>query len=99
VTNTKTPARTQGEEWQESQVEWAERLLKGELARQRWPEADLIGRRKTDPLKLAIARKLRRESTMTPRWIAQRMQMRSVNTLRNALRISDQKSGLTSAFF
>ena len=77
-----------GAERQESQVERAERLLQVELSRQRWTEEDLRTRLKTDALKLAIARKLRRESTITLRWIAQRLQMGSVNTLRNALRIS-----------
>ena len=79
-----------GAEWQESQVERAERLLKVELSRQRWTEDDLRKRLKTDARKLEIARKLRRESTMTLRWIAQRLHMGSVNTLRNALRISAQ---------
>lgn len=77
-----------GQEWQESQVAKAERLVKVALASMGWTEEDLAGRLKTDPLKLAIAIQLRKESTMTIPWIAQRLTMGSANTLRNRLHIS-----------
>ena len=73
-----------GQEWQESQVEKAERLvLAAEL--RGWIEGDLAGEPKTDAVKLEIAMQLRKESTMTIPWIAQRLQMGSPNNLRNRL--------------
>ncbi len=52
-----------------------------------WTEEDWAGRPKTDPVKLEIARQLRKESTMTIPWTAQRLQMGSANTLRNRLHL------------
>src|SRR5712692_9012296 len=42
----------------------------GELKRLRWSEAELTRRRKGDEKTTRIALRLRRESTMTPAWIA-----------------------------
>ena len=77
-----------GQEGQESQVAKAERLVQAALASRGWTEEDLAGRPKTDPLKLEIARQLRKESTMTIPWTAQRLQMGSTNTLRNRLHLT-----------
>jgi hypothetical protein len=77
-----------GQEWQESQVAKAERLVQAALASRGWTEEDLAGRPKTDPVKLEIARQLRKESTMTIPWTAQRLQMGSANTLRNRLHLT-----------
>ena len=74
-----------GQEWQESQVVKAERLLNAALVSRGWTEDDLARGPKTDPVKMEIAMQLRKESTMTIPWIAQRLQMGSANTLRNKL--------------
>ena len=50
-----------------------ERILVEELARLGWPEADLRQRPKSDPEKLRIAARLRRETTLTIGWIAKRL--------------------------
>jgi hypothetical protein len=74
-----------GQEWQESQMVNAERLVQTAIASRGWTEEDLGGGPKTDPVKLEIALQLRKESTMTIPWIAQRLQMGSANTLRDRL--------------
>lgn len=53
----------------------AERLVGQELKRLRWTEADLAARRKGDPLKLAIAARLRNETTLTLKAIAARVHL------------------------
>ena len=53
----------------------AERLVGQELKRLRWTEADLAARRKSDPLKLAIAARLRRETTLSLKAIAARVHL------------------------
>jgi hypothetical protein len=66
-----------GEERWVSAEEHAEELLGGELKRLGWQEADLERRRKSDPEKLRIARRLRTESTMTLKWIGERLQLKT----------------------
>ena len=53
----------------------AERLVGQELKRLGWTEADLVARRKNDPLKLAIAARLRKETTLTLKAIAARVHL------------------------
>ena len=53
----------------------AEQIVTEELAQLEWPESELAARRKGDPAKLAIANRLRRETTVTLQWIAERLQM------------------------
>jgi len=53
----------------------AERLIAEELKRLGWTEADLAARRKSDPMKLAIAARLRKETTLSLKAIAGRMQL------------------------
>ena len=48
----------------------AARIIAEELNRLGWTEADLIARRKTDPGKLALAARLRKETTLTVKRIA-----------------------------
>jgi len=43
----------------------AERIIAEELRRQGWTEADLGQRRKSDPVKLALATRLRWDTTLT----------------------------------
>ena len=66
-------------------------MVQEELARQGWSERDLVERPKTDRRKAGIARRLRQETTMTLVWVARRLQMGSVNTLKNALRLADSR--------
>jgi len=53
----------------------AERLVKEELHRLGWRELDLEAYRKGAPEKLKIASRLRKETTMSLAWIAQRLHM------------------------
>ncbi|HEY5910987.1 MAG TPA: transposase [Verrucomicrobiae bacterium] len=64
-----------GPEIRESAVEKAKRLVTEELAGLRWGERELKRRRKGDPEKVRIALRLRRETTMTQAWIAERLHM------------------------
>jgi hypothetical protein len=46
-----------------------------ELQRLGWTEADLLSQRKNAPGKLAMASRLRRETTLTVKWIAARVRL------------------------
>jgi REP element-mobilizing transposase RayT len=78
-----------GAELQEGEAVRAERLVKEELARRKWSEEKLGQRPKTDRQKTSIALRLRRETTMTLAWIARRLRMGSLNTLKNTLRLAN----------
>lgn len=78
-----------GAELQEGEEEKAERLVKEELARRKWSEKELAEKPKTDRHKVRIALRLRRDTTMTLAWVARRLQMGSVNTLKNTLRLTN----------
>jgi hypothetical protein len=71
----KAGAEHYGEEVRESAEAKGVRIIQEGLERLGWPEAELIRRRKGDPVKLQIALRLRRETTMTLEWIAQRLAM------------------------
>ena len=64
-----------GEELRESTEAKAERMVREELRRRKWTERTLSERRKGDPEKIAIARRLREETTMTLAWVANRLNM------------------------
>jgi hypothetical protein len=53
----------------------AERIMAEELGRLGWTETELASRRKSDPDKLAIAARLRRETTLTLRAITARVHL------------------------
>jgi hypothetical protein len=53
----------------------AERLVREQLQLLGWTEADLAARRKSDPSKLAIAARLRAETTLSLKQIAQRLNL------------------------
>ena len=55
--------------------EHAEAIVAEELKRRQWDEADLGRRAKGEGPKVAIAVRLRAETAMTVKWIAQRLQM------------------------
>jgi REP element-mobilizing transposase RayT len=71
----KTGASHYGELVRETAAVRAERIVTEELARNRWEESTLATRRKGDAVKVAMAERLQRETTMTLAWIAHRLQM------------------------
>jgi len=79
-------AQHYGAERQESGEVKAERMVREELQKRRWTEEELARRRKGDPGKVRIARRLRRETTMTLGWIAQRLNMGVWTHVSNLLR-------------
>jgi hypothetical protein len=74
-----------GAERQQSGEEKAERILAEELRKRRWTKASLSARRKGDAQKVKIAARLRRETIMTLKWIAQRLEMGSWTHVSNLL--------------
>ena len=69
-------ARQAGEEMlREAAQAKAERIVGEELGRLGWGRADLEARRKGEPAKVRVAQRLRRETTMSLAWIAQRLGM------------------------
>ena len=74
-----------GEELREWAEAKAERIVAEELKRRKWDATVLGARRKGDPGKLAIARRLREETTMTLAWIAERLKMGTKTHLASAL--------------
>jgi REP element-mobilizing transposase RayT len=73
--NERKGAEHYGAEIRESATDKAERLVKEELHRLGWRELDLEAYRKGAPEKLKIASRLRKETTMSLAWIAQRLHM------------------------
>ena len=53
----------------------AERMIAEEMGRRGWKEGEWKRRRKSDPEKLAIAARVRRETTLTVKWIAARLEL------------------------
>ncbi len=64
-----------GDERQETMEEHAEGIVEEELKRRKWDEAELGRRAKGDAQKVKMAVRLRAETAMTVKWIAQRLQM------------------------
>ncbi len=60
---------------QESAAVKARRMVVEELRRLGWNESDLATRRKSDPGKLAMAARLRKETTLPLKWIAARVRL------------------------
>jgi len=71
----KAGAHHYGEELRESAEAKAERLLAAELKRLDWKSDDLAKKRKGDPEKVALAARLREETTVTLVWLAERLHM------------------------
>jgi len=67
--------RHRGEDIREAGVAKAARIIREELEALRWSPEHLPARRKGDPQKVRIAMRLRRETTMTLAWIADRLCM------------------------
>ena len=66
-----------GELKRESAQAKAERIIREELRRLGWTERDLQERPKSDPAKLALAARVRRETTLTMPWLAGRLHLGS----------------------
>ncbi len=64
-----------GREVQESAEANANRIVEVELRNLGWTEKDVVEKRKGDEHKVWIARRLRSETTMTLKWIADRLDM------------------------
>ena len=79
-----------GEELRESAEAKAGRLIAAGLRRARWQEQDLKWRRKGDPVKVTLAARLRRETTLGWRWIANRLHMGHWRSAANAVRSQQQ---------
>ncbi len=71
--------------------ERARRLVAEELKRLKWDERQLTERRKGDKDKIALARRLRAETTMTLAWIARNLHMGSWSHVSNLLRKTKKK--------
>ncbi len=74
-----------GAERQETGVPKAERMVSEELRRLGWDEEQLRARAKGHPEKVRIARRLRGQTTMSLKWIAQRLGMGSWTYVSNLL--------------
>src|SRR5260221_7438150 len=74
-----------GAERHETGVQKAERIVTDETKRLGWPENELRRRSKSDPAKVAVARRLRQETTMSLKWIAGRLHMGSWTYVSNLL--------------
>src|SRR4051812_46104621 len=77
-----------GELKQESAEAKAERIIAEELRRLGWNQADLQLRLKSDPNKVQIAARLRKETTLSVKWIAARLHLgtwKSAKTRRQSI--------------
>ena len=74
-----------GAELQESAEARAEGLIAAELKRRGWEEKELAGRRKGDKMKVRLAGRLRAETTVPLKWIAQRLSMGTRGHLQHLL--------------
>jgi len=74
-----------GAQRQETGMQKAERILREELKRMGWSEEELRGRAKGHPGKVVIARRLRQETTMSLKWIAERLAMGTWTYVSNLL--------------
>ncbi len=74
-----------GSEFQEAAEVKATRIIDEELQQSLWAEAELELKRKGDPVKLRIARRLREETTVTLQWISARLRMGTKSHLSHLL--------------
>jgi hypothetical protein len=73
-------------------LEKAERIVRDEFKRRGWKESELGLRPKVDKVKIALARRLRAETTMSLKCIAKRLQMGSWTYVSNLLRQSGNEN-------
>ncbi|MCX6926463.1 MAG: hypothetical protein NT154_25130 [Verrucomicrobia bacterium] len=74
-----------GELHRETAAQKANRILSEELSRRGWTESDLAARRRNDPGKVAIAVRLRNETTLPGKWIAARVQIGTAKGAKSVL--------------
>ena len=74
-----------GEERRESAQDKAARLVALGLKEAGWKPSDLALRRNGGPVKIALARRLRRETTMPVKWICERLAMGSWKSVNRRL--------------
>ena len=82
-----------GQERREGAEQKAERLVREGPKKARWTEGDLRLRRKADAVKIRLAVELRWETTMTLKWISERLQMAAWTHLNRRLYDHRKKSG------
>ena len=87
-----------GAQRQETAVQKAERLLKAELEKLGWKEESLTMVSKSHLVKVQLARLLRKESTMSLKWIAARLQMGSWTYVSNLLNARSNTQPLNQGF-
>jgi len=75
-----------GDELRESEEQKAERMVAAMLREAGWTETELRRRRRAEKEKARMAARLRKETTMTWAWIAQRLAMGHWRTASNAVR-------------
>ena len=68
-----------------------------QLDRQGWQESDLAARRKSDAVKLGMAARLRRETTLSTKAIALRLHLRSSKSANRSLHRYMRGGGAASA--
>jgi len=74
-----------GELHRETAEQKASRIISEEMSRLGWKETDLVSRLKNHPDKLVIATRVRKETTLSIRWIAARLQMGTYKSLKSML--------------
>jgi len=78
---------------QETAINKTERIVAEELKRLRWTEQDLLRRRKSDPGKLRIAARLKRETILSLKRITQRVGLGSSKSANAKLHLWMQADG------
>ena len=81
----RTAADHQRPERDETEIARADRIVREELVARNWTEDELTNRRKGDPEKVLIAARLRKETAVTLKWIASRLQMGAWTHVTNRL--------------
>ena len=74
-----------GELHRETAEQKANRIICEELSRRGWEESDLATRRRSDAGKVAIATRLRKETTLPIKWIAARVQIGTAKGAKSVL--------------
>ena len=73
-------------ERRETDEQKAEAIISARLKKLGWGKGELATRRKSDAEKVALARDLRSQTTMSLKWIARRLEMGSWTHVSNLLR-------------
>jgi hypothetical protein len=70
----------------ETDEQKAEALISARLKKLGWGKREFSARRKSDLVKVALAREMRAQTTMSLKWIARRLEMGSWTHVSNLLR-------------